>query len=171
MSVLFFLLSLLIVASSVAVVVFRNPIHSALSLVLNLLCVAGLFAMLEAHFLAAVQIIVYAGAIMVLFLFVVMLLNLKVEEPRRYGFLLIGASVLVGASFIALLAMLFGRGFAGVPEAAAPVAGTVAAIGRILYTKYVFTFEAASMLIIAAIIGAVMLAKRRFAPPSLPGRK
>lgn len=168
---LFLLLSVVIVLSGVAVVAFRNPIHSALSLVTNLLAVAALFAMLDAHFLAVVQVIVYAGAIMVLFLFVVMLLNVKVEAAKRYGMVMLLSAGIVGALFIGLLVKLFGSGFAGVAEPSTELSGGVLEIGRLLYTKYVFTFEAASLLIIAAIVGAVMLAKRRRESPQLSMRK
>ncbi len=171
MYLFFFLLSAIVVLSGIAVVAFRNPIHSALSLVTNLLAVAALFAMLDAHFLAVVQVIVYAGAIMVLFLFVIMLLNVKVEAVKRYGSLMLLSAGIVGALFIGLLAKLFGSGFAGVAEPTKELSGGVLEMGRILYTKYVFTFEAASLLIIAAIVGAVMLAKRRREAPQLSMRK
>ena len=168
---LFFLLSAAIVLSGVAVVAFRNPIHSALSLVVNLLAVAALFAMLDAHFLAVVQVIVYAGAIMVLFLFVIMLLNIKVEAAKRYGTLMMVSAGVIGALFIGLLVKLFSSGFAGVADPSKELSGGVLEIGQILYTKYIFTFEAASLLIIAAIVGAVMLAKRRREAPQLSMRK
>ena len=170
MTVFFLVLALVVVVSAVGVVGFRNPINSALSLVANLLAVAGLFAMLDAHFLATVQIIVYAGAIMVLFLFVIMLLNIKIEAVRPLGFLMMSFCVVIGAIFIGLLVVLFKEGFGSVSEASVPVEGTVANLGMLLYTEYVFTFEAASLLIIAAIVGAVMLAKRRAAGLALEGR-
>jgi NADH-quinone oxidoreductase subunit J len=168
---LFFLLSAVVVLSGLAVVALRNPIHSALSLVVNLLAVAALFAMLDAHFLAVVQVIVYAGAIMVLFLFVIMLLNIKIEAAKRYGTAILMSAGVIGALFIGLLVKLFSAGFAGVADPSQELSGGVREIGQILYTKYVFTFEAASLLIIAAIVGAVMLAKRRRAAPQLSMRK
>lgn len=171
MLVLFYVLSALVLTSGIAVVAFRNPIHSALSLVVNLLSVAALFAMLDAHFLAVVQVIVYAGAIMVLFLFVIMLLNLKVEATKRYGTMLLVTAGVAGVSFLGALAALFQGTFASVPEGTTAVVGGVAEIGRVLYTRYVFTFEAASLLIIAAIVGAVMIAKRRRDVPPLSMRK
>jgi len=171
MTVLFFLISGIVLISGVAVVALRNLIHSALSLVVNLVSVAALFAMLDAHFLAVVQIIVYAGAIMVLFLFVIMLLNLKVEAAKRYGTVMLVSAGVTGAFFIGLLAVLFRQGFSSVSEGTTKVVGGVAEIGQVLYTRYVFAFEAASLLIIAAIVGAVMMAKRRRETPQLSMRK
>lgn len=166
MSIAFFLLSLVIVCTGIGVVVSRNPINSALNLVCNLIAVAGVFALLEAHFLATVQVIVYAGAIVVLVLFVLMLLNLKVEVPTRKSTILTAVAVLSGIVFLAAAVPSILDFFSqvGRPQiGAAPAAvGSVKAIGRVLYTQYVFTFEAASVLIMAAIAGAVMLAKRKY---------
>jgi len=167
MSIAFFLLSLVIVCTAVGVVASRNPIHSALNLVCNLIAVAGVFALLEAHFLATVQVIVYAGAIVVLVLFVLMLLNLKVEVPTRKTTVLTAVAVLSGIVFLAAAVpsildffSLMERPQIGTPTPV--VVGSVKEIGRVLYTRYVFTFEAASVLIMAAIAGAVMLAKRKY---------
>jgi len=168
MMLAFIVMALIITVSSLGVVISRNPIYSAIWLILNLLTVAALFAVLDAHFLAVAQIIVYAGAIMVLFLFVIMLLNLKAEQPKRRSVLY---QVFVwgsGLAFAAVLARVFYHGFKGIKSRPIieqfnpPVEGTTKAIGELLYTKYVFTFEAASLLIIAAVVGAVVLAKRRY---------
>ena len=140
----------------------RNAVYSALCLITSLLSVAGLFALLDAHFLMVVQIIVYAGAIMVLVIFVLMLLNAKTEDldwkkhPLLYGGGLVGAG-----AFVAVCV----KAFDGFKKSIGPVdhvVGTVEAIGQLLYGKYLFLFEAASILIMAAIVGAVMLAKRRY---------
>lgn len=153
----------LIVASGLWVVLARNPIHSALGLVLNLLTVAGIFAQLGAHFLAAAQIIVYAGAIMVLVLFVLMLLNLKVENPKKQSSVLIGLAALSGLGAAWMLVPMLQHSFAGAyVDAGVPVEGTVKAVGLVLFSRYIFPFEIASVLIMAAIVGAVMLAKRRY---------
>lgn len=162
MTVLFVLIAGLVVASAIAVVALRNPIHSALALVLNLLGVAALYAMLDAHFLSAVQIIVYAGAIMVLVLFVIMLLNIKVEAAKGKGLVLTIAAALTGLAFLALLAPMFYGAVQGFTEHAKPVEGTVEGIGELLFTRYLFPFEAASVLIMVAIVGAVMMGKRRY---------
>lgn len=164
MTLIFFLMSVIVVASALGVVAYRNPIHSALCLVVNLLTVAGLFASLEAHFLASVQIIVYAGAIMVLVLFVLMLLNLKVEQSAGSGYVPLVGSVIVGIAFVGILVPILGDVFS-FPDspvgAQRAIEGSVAAVGRRLYKEFLFPFEAASILIMAAIVGAVMLAKRQ----------
>jgi NADH-quinone oxidoreductase subunit J len=100
-----------------------------------------------------------------------MLLNIKIEAAKRYGTAILMSAGVIGALFIGLLVKLFSTGFAGVADPSKELSGGVREIGQILYTKYVFTFEAASLLIIAAIVGAVMLAKRRRAAPQLSMRK
>lgn len=162
MLALFVLLAAVIVLSSVGVVVSRNPIYSALSLVLNMLAVAGIYAMLDAHFLAAVQIIVYAGAVMVLVIFVLMLLNIQFEERQRRSTAWLAAGGVLGALFLYTVVPLLDKAFANFPDTGQVVDGSVRNIGRALYTDYVFQFEAASLLIMAAIVGAVMLAKRSY---------
>ncbi|MCO6430950.1 MAG: NADH-quinone oxidoreductase subunit J [Deltaproteobacteria bacterium] len=166
MTYIFLLLALVMVASALAVVTLHNPLHSALALILNLLTVAALFAALDAHFLAAVQIIVYAGAIMVLVVFLLMLLNIKTEKPKPMGKFLFVLSAAVGVSFLALCIPAFNEAFRIFPDPVHELEGTVKAMGRILYTEYVFPFEAASVLILAAIVGAVMLAKRSYSKGS-----
>ena len=162
MTVLFLILSGLLIGSALGVVFFRSAISNALCLIVNLVTIAGFFAMLEAHFLMAVQIIVYAGAIMVLVVFVIMLLNTKVEEPdwRSHPMLIVGGTV--GAlAFIAVCAKVF-IGYNKPVSDISPIIGSVESIGQLLYGKYLFLFEVASILIMAAIVGAVMLAKRRY---------
>ncbi|WKZ56499.1 MAG: NADH-quinone oxidoreductase subunit J [Bdellovibrionota bacterium] len=160
MMILFALLGALVIASAIGVVALRHPIHSALCLVLNLVGVAALYAMLDAHFLSAVQIIVYAGAIMVLVLFVIMLLNIKVEQPHRRGIILTLLATLAGVCFLGILAPLFYRGLRGFTDHSSKIEGTVEAFGELLFTRYLFPFEAASVLIMVAIVGAVMIGKR-----------
>jgi NADH-quinone oxidoreductase subunit J len=167
---LFFVFAGLIVASSLGVVAMRNPIHSALNLVVALLSVAGLFAMLEAHFLATVQIIVYAGAIVVLVLFVLMLLNIKVEPLTRREYTYQLLALAAGIVFLTLVVPTILGAFQDFPVSRVAsigsgrgdlAVGTVKAVGELLYTRYVLTFEAASVLIMVAIAGAVMIGKRR----------
>ncbi|MBX7145212.1 MAG: NADH-quinone oxidoreductase subunit J [Oligoflexia bacterium] len=162
MTALFFLVALVLLISAVGVVASRNAIHSALFLVGNLMSVAVMFAMLNAHFLAVVQVIVYAGAIMVLVLFVLMLLNIKLENQPALGKLVIGLAGLGGLAFLWMMVPLLQRSFAAIPQSAVDVQGSVREVGKLLYTQYVFPFEAASLLIMAAVVGAVMLAKRRY---------
>jgi NADH-quinone oxidoreductase subunit J len=171
MSIFFVIISAVLLASAIGVVGCKNPIYSALCLVVNLVGVAALYAMLEAHFLAAVQIIVYAGAIMVLVVFVIMLLNLKDEDQRPGGLVLLGLVIAGGAVFCgSIITLLYVQysypdagGVLGTSQVEA-VVGSAGNIGRLLYSKYVFPFEAASALIMAAIVGAAMLAKRSTAP-------
>lgn len=164
MEIAFALIAALIIASALGVVVSRNPIHSALCLVVNLLTVAAIFAILEAHFLATVQVIVYAGAIVVLVLFVLMLLNLKVEQTQTIGLPLILVASVTGILFIALAVPMLNEAFKVFPEPKNPVVGSVAEMGKVLYTTYVFPFETSSVLLMAAIVGAVMLARRKGQP-------
>jgi NADH-quinone oxidoreductase subunit J len=164
----FFLIAGLLIGSAIGVVSFRNPINSALCLVVNLIGVAVMFASLDAHFLSAVQIIVYAGAIVVLVLFVLMLLNVKYEQIQTPSYFLVGAASLLAMVFLwAALPLVHGEFAAAFPEMAAQPTGqvevgSVKSIGLRLYSKYVFLFESASILIMGAIAGAVMLAKKKY---------
>jgi NADH-quinone oxidoreductase subunit J len=163
MTIFFFIIAVLMVASAVAVVTFNNPLQSALSLIAHLILVACMYAMLDAHFLSAVQITVYAGAIMVLVLFVVMLLNLKVEQPKPIGLLYLGIGIAAALGFAVIMIPVLATVFTAVTDPIAPLNGTARDIGRLLYTQYLFPFEIASVLIFVAIVGAVMIAKRNHA--------
>lgn len=138
----------------------RNPVTSALFLVLAIVALAGLFVLLHAYFLAAVQILVYAGAVMVLFLFVIMLLDLKAEERRRIrrvgG---VAALAVVGGITALLLGAVTGAGpGAGLPPAT--LEGTAEPLGRMLFTEYLLPFELLSVLLLAAMVGVVLLSKK-----------
>ncbi len=152
----------IIMVTSVLVVALRNPIYSALSLLIMFFHVAGLYVTLHAEFLAAVQVIVYAGAILVLYLFVVMLLNVKREE--RYhaqlpiaGFL--GVTLLTEIVLLAVRYRTVEAPSAPGAEAAAS-AGNTETIGEVLYSTYLFPFEVASLILLVAMIGAIILAKK-----------
>lgn len=149
------------VASALGTVLSKNPLNSVLCLVTNLLGVAALYAALHAHFLAVVQIIVYAGAIVVLFLFVIMLLNVKVEYQRRDSLLLrlVGFGVAIG--FVLITIFAFGTQFNEWSEPEVMIEGTVKGLGQVLYVDYVFLFELVSLVLIAAMAGAVMIARKR----------
>lgn len=159
MTFVFVLFCAFLIATALGVVLARNPINSALCLILNLVGVAVVFASLEAHFLAVVQIIVYAGAIMVLVVFVLMLLNSKQEEQRLPGLFLLVLSSAGGAVFLGVFGVLAVEHFSTALRIQPEYTGTVKAIGELLYTDYVFPFEAASILILAAVVGAAMVAK------------
>lgn len=158
----FFYFALIIALTSILVVVLRNPIYSALSLLIMFFHVAGLYVTLHAEFLAAVQIIVYAGAILVLYLFVVMLLNLKHDE-RYHGQWPVAA--LIGFALViegVVLTILKGRPVPPPPavetEAGGP--GNTEALGDVLYSIYLYPFEVASLILLVAMVGAIILAKR-----------
>jgi len=164
-TVLFYLFAALAVAGALLVVIHKNPVSSAVSLVLTLFSTAVLFVLLSAHFIAAIQILVYAGAIMVLFLFTVMFLNLKPGalnfDSKNMAFK--GSLLLAGLFFVGYFSILaYSRTFPEGSAAALPEGfGTVEGVGKTLFTDYLLPFELTSVLILAAIIGVVAIAKRR----------
>jgi NADH-quinone oxidoreductase subunit J len=165
---LFFLIAVPLVAAALGVVASRNPIRSALCLVAALFLLAVEFVFLGAHLVAALQIVVYAGAIMVLFLFVIMLLNLQKDpaEGGRRSWLWLSAGAGALLAFIVLRALSGGTTGLPGPGMAAAVPddyGTTAAIGQRLFTDYVLAFEITGVLLLVAVIGAVVIAKRRLA--------
>ena len=161
-AVVFLLLALVAVASALGLVLKRNAIHGALFLVVNLGTVAALYLTLRAEFLAAAQVIIYAGAIMVLFVFAIMVLIPGKEEigpdPRRPYRLL---AIPVGAGLLVELALILGWRGGGAAAPVAPAPGGVEAIGRLLFTDYLFPFELTSVLLLAAMVGVLVLARRR----------
>src|SRR3954469_2459910 len=137
----------------------RNPVTSAMSLVLCIVSMAGLFVLLEAYFLAAVQILVYAGAVMVLFLFVIMLLDLKEEERRKLNAFGIGAGIIAGGGIASLLVKTIW--FSGVGANKQPlIEGGTVALGRELFTNYLLPFEIVSVLLLVAMVGVILLSKK-----------
>jgi NADH-quinone oxidoreductase subunit J len=161
-SIAFYVLSVLALAGAVGLIISRNPIYSLLFLVLNFFAIGGLFLTLNAEFLFAIQIIVYAGAIMVLFLFVVMLLNLNESSPEEFRYdWKRGASFVLGAAFLAEMLYAFtsiGQ-LRGGPKANFTL-GKVEPIGKLLMTDYLFPFEMISVILLAALIGAIVIAKK-----------
>jgi NADH-quinone oxidoreductase subunit J len=155
------------IVSAVLTVGLRNPVHCGLALLSLLFHIAGFFILLNAEFIAAVQIIIYAGAILVLYLFVLMLLNLKTEERflhRRYAFWLFFALLAAGQSFLLLLHSPFaGRPGDMTPEKVTQF-GNAYAIGIALFNDYFLPFEIIGVFLLGAIIGAIVLAKDR--PPA-----
>ncbi len=136
----------------------RNPVTSAMFLVLTIISMAGLFVLLHAFFLAAVQVLVYAGAVMVLFLFVIMLLDLPTEERRRLHRVALG----VGGVAVLGLAGILVRSLVGTaaPTGAPAVEGSTRALGRLLFESYLLPFEILSVLLLVAMIGAILLSKK-----------
>jgi NADH-quinone oxidoreductase subunit J len=167
-AIAFYTLSAFILGFAVLVITARNTVHSVLFLVVNFLFVAMLYVVLAAEFLATIQVLVYAGGIVVLYLFVVMLVNLKRppevhSDPRRrtrLGLVLSGA---VLAELAAIVVYGIARGepaVAVVSAAPAGLLGNTEQVGWLLYTDYLIPFEVASMLLLVAMIGAIVLAKR-----------
>ena len=166
----FYLFGAVAVIASLLVIAQRNPIYSVLLLILSFGALSGLYVLLDAPFVAVIQIIVYAGAIMVLFLFVVMLLNAPHEEtdyderthpmlrpgPMRFG-------AVLALALIAELAWALARSAPPSAFSSTPVT-SVAAIGRALFTDYAFQFEVTSVLILVAMVGAVVMARREDRP-------
>jgi NADH-quinone oxidoreductase subunit J len=159
----FYLLSGLAILGGVLVITRKNPVHSALALIMTLLAQAGLYLMLYAPFVAGVQIILYAGGIMVLFLFVIMLVNIeKVQKQEQFNKQwLIG--VVAAAALGVLFVLVYMKGKALFPEhlAQMPEQQNTQQIAVMLYGQYMFAFEIASLLLLVAIIGAVVMAKKR----------
>jgi NADH-quinone oxidoreductase subunit J len=137
----------------------RNPVTSAMFLVLTIISLAGLFVLLHAFFLAAVQVLVYAGAVMVLFLFVIMMLDLKAEERRKIKtFGIVGGLISVGAILTIFLSSLLNASL-GAAESPRLEGGTVS-LGKLLFTQYLLPFEIVSVLLLVAIVGVVLLSKK-----------
>ena len=160
---IFFVLAGLAVFGAVALILQSHPIHSALSLILVMLSLAGLYLLMGAEFVAAVQIIVYGGAIMVLFVFVIMLLNAGVEERTDWSKLAKYAGLPLGGFLLLELAYWLARpaagSFAAHAAARAEAAAPTRALSEMLFRDYLFPFEATSILILIAILGALVLAK------------
>jgi NADH-quinone oxidoreductase subunit J len=170
-TILFYVLSAVAIGASALVIGQRNPMYSVLMLIASFAALSGLYIQLDAPFVAVAQIIIYAGAIMVLFLFVVMLLNAPQEDAaewdrahplRQPGVVRFGAALAV--LLVIQLALALSRAAEveqGVAASGDPATiGSVRELGRVLFTDYVFAFEATSILILAAMIGAVVLARR-----------
>jgi NADH-quinone oxidoreductase subunit J len=158
---IFLLLAVLTVASALVIVIHRNPIYSALGLVSTLFLMAVLFVGLEAHMVAVLQIIVYAGAIVVLFLFVIMLLNLQVEERETVSRPLISAAVVGGLALGLLVLVGIGLTPLAPPVPVQPGYGGTQSLGERLFTAYLLPFELTSVLLLVAIVGAVVVGKRK----------
>jgi NADH-quinone oxidoreductase subunit J len=160
--ILFYVFAFLTLACGFLVVLnpfSSNPVTSAMFLVLTIACLAGLFVLLHAFFLAAVQILVYAGAVMVLFLFVIMLLDLPVEERRRIkksGMIL--GLISVGAIITMAMRSLLHSALS--PVASPTLEGSTLLLGKLLFTQYLLPFEVISVLLLVAMVGVILLSKK-----------
>lgn len=174
-SVLFFIAAIGVISGAVGVVVLRNPFYAVLALVAHLLSLAVLFLLLRAEFVAAIQVVIYAGAVMVLYVFVVAYvgeetqpLGERLRSPGGVGSQLrLGGAIVAGALLVELLIALLGTGLEAINGKGAGYSpgpqtyGTPAYIGRLLLTRFLLTFEIASFLLLVAAVGGVVLARRR----------
>jgi len=161
----FYLFAGVAVASAFMVIASRNPVHSVLFLILTFVNASGLFILIGAEYIAMLLIVVYVGAVAVLFLFVVMMLDVDFVELRQ-GFLqYLPVGALIGFIFLAELVLVvgswsFGEGVTGAVAAKAPEVSNAVQIGRVLYTDYVYFFQAAGLILLVAMIGAIVLTLR-----------
>jgi NADH-quinone oxidoreductase subunit J len=169
-SIMFYLFAAVAVASGVMVVSAKNPVHSVLFLILAFFNSAGLFVLLGAEFLAMILVIVYVGAVAVLFLFVVMMLDIDFAELRSGFMRYLPIGALIGLVLLAELLLVFGSwiitpGVAGLKAAALPANAAALtntrALGDLLYTRYIFAFQTAGMILLVAMIGAIVLTLRQ----------
>lgn len=158
---LFYFLSFLAVLAALMVVFSRNPVFSVLYLVITLFSIAGHYVLMDAQFLAAVHVIVYAGAIMVLFLYVIMLLNLNKEtEPQKGIFLKVAATASTGLFMVVLIGSLKGAEQVIATKEPMEGLGYVKHLGTVLFKDFLLPFEISSLLLLAAMVGAVMLGRK-----------
>jgi NADH-quinone oxidoreductase subunit J len=166
METLFFLIiTLVAIVSAILVITCKNPINSALALIMTFFCLATYYVMLDAPFMAAVQVMVYAGAIMVLIVFTIMLLNIRVDATKHHSHKLVFGSIIGFFTLLNTLFILF-KSRAALPTG--PYSGEMIKqightelIGREMFTKFLLPFEITSILLLVAIIGAVILAKKK----------
>jgi NADH-quinone oxidoreductase subunit J len=160
--VTFCILAFPLIFAAAGVVVSKSPVYAAVNLVAAFFFLAGIYVLLVAHLIAFMQILVYAGAVMVLFLFVIMLISLgdeHLQKERYRSIQLLGAVGAIGLAAVLAWAILDTS--RDLPAAPAADFGTVKAVGRVLFTQYLLPFEATSLLLLAAIVGAVVVAKER----------
>jgi NADH-quinone oxidoreductase subunit J len=156
--ILFYLFAALTLICGALIILNRNPVNSAMFLVLSIASMAGLFVLLHAFFLAAVQVLVYAGAVMVLFLFVIMLLDLKEEQRRKIR--AFGAIGGIASVFAIGFIMWRSLSSSDLPAANNMTDGGTIPLGRLLFTNYALPFEVLSVLLLVAMVGAILLSKK-----------
>lgn len=163
--IMFFVLATVAIAGALGMLVSRSPVNSALWLILTLFCVAGIYLTLNATFIAVIQVLVYAGAIMVLFLFVIMLLNLAaLPDVRRFEWRK-GVAYVLSMGLLSMLSFVVASSLGVLPEPqtlqASAASGTANTLAKSLFVEYALPFEMIGILLLAATIGAVMLSKRK----------
>jgi NADH-quinone oxidoreductase subunit J len=163
---IFIVLAVVATVTAILVIVQRNPVSSAIFLILTFFCLAGVYLLLHAEFIAVIQVLVYAGAIMVLFLFVIMLLNLEQEKRlvtrnrlQKIVGVLLGTVLLFQIGMVFKAALLEGTKGSFTPQKVAAL-GNTEVVARLLFTDFLLPFEITSLLLLVAIIGAIILAKR-----------
>ena len=158
---IFYFLSFLAILSAMMVVISKNPVHSVLYLIITFFAIAGHYILLNAQFLAAVHIIVYAGAIMVLFLYVIMMLNLNADvEPHKSKWLKLAATLTGGLLMIVLVGALRNMAEKNVSDTPDATIGLVRNLGQTLFNDFALPFEVSAILFLSAMVGAVMLGKK-----------
>jgi len=162
----FYAFSTVMVVAALGVISFRNPVHSALSLVLTFFATAGIWMLLEAEFLAITLVLVYVGAVMVLFLFVVMMLDINITILRQGFMRYVPLGILIALVLVVQMIMVVGPQNFGLESFSEPLRhaadySNTRALGRLLYTDYVFPFEIASVILLVAIVAAIALTMRR----------
>jgi len=159
----FYILSAILLLAGLRVITARNPVHAALALVLAFFSAAGLWMLLQAEFLAITLVLVYIGAVMVLFLFVVMMLDINLEEMRRGFWSYLPAGLLVGGLMVVEMVMVLGGKDLGLAEPLAKAAdySNTKELGRLLYTDYIYPFELAAVVLVVAMIAAIVLTHRK----------
>jgi len=162
--ILFWVLSAMAVSCALGVILSRNPVNSVLFLVLTFFAISGHYVLMNAQFLAVVNIIVYAGAIMVLFLFVIMLMNLNADvEPQKGQLVQLAGVISGGVLFLVVLAAIKTARAEMIDKASTDI-GLIANLGKVLFTKYVLPFEISSVLFLSAMIGAIVIGKKEETP-------
>lgn len=159
--IVFFILSLLCIGSVAAMILSRNQAHNALFLVLSFSSLGGLFGLLDAPFAAAAQVLVYAGAIMVLFLFAIMMFNLGQEHPVRVKKVRLALTAALGMALLAEILLAGHKLVLGSSGASPGAGGDTARLGQLLFSDHLYAFEITSLLILAALVGALALAGRK----------
>ena len=163
-TILFYVFAAIMTLAALRVITARNPVHAALFLVLAFFNAAGVWLLLEAEFLAIVLVLVYVGAVMVLFLFVVMMLDINLDEMRKGFWNYLPVASLVGALIVLEMAAVLVHSFSGfdaAPLSAAYHIGGTKELGRLIYTQYIYGFEIAAVILLVAIVAAVALTMRK----------